>query len=153
MQPVALFNAMQLAKAEVGFCKPLLGFCRRVSMGANAPHPINRKPLNIRKEAPMLLELYEARAIYDERLREAALERRARLVRKHQAQFVEMRGHNPGGTHLLKAQLRVGVEVSPPGDELGLEFLGFGCDVFLNCCHGLLPLAIGSSNDWAALRF
>ncbi len=47
----------------------------------------------------MLLEAFEARAIYEDRLREAALERKARLIRKQQSQ--------PGSHWLshLKAQI------------------------------------------------
>ena len=63
----------------------------------------------------MLLELYEARAIYDERLREAALERRARLVRKHQAQS------RPNSHSLSHLKARVGDNLIALGHRLKRE--------------------------------
>ena len=63
----------------------------------------------------MLLELFEARAIYDDRLRDAALERRARLLRKQQAQSRS----NPHYFSHLKA--RVGDNLIALGHRLKKE--------------------------------
>ena len=65
----------------------------------------------------MLLELFEARAIYDERLREAALERRARLVRKHQAQSQS----RPNSHSLSHLKARVGDNLIALGHRLKRE--------------------------------
>ena len=65
----------------------------------------------------MLLELFEARAIYDDRLREAAMERRARLVRKHQPQ-----SRSRSNSHYLShLKARVGDNLIALGHRLKRE--------------------------------
>jgi len=63
----------------------------------------------------MLLEHFEARALYEDRLRDAALERKARMVRKHQAQSQT----NPHYLSHLKA--RVGDNLISLGHRLKRE--------------------------------
>ncbi len=63
----------------------------------------------------MLLYQYEARSIYEERLREAALERKARMLRKHQAQSQT----NPH--HLSHLKARVGDNLIALGHRLKRE--------------------------------
>lgn len=63
----------------------------------------------------MLLEHFEARTIYEERLRDAALERKARMMRKHQAQSQT----NPH--HLSHLKARVGDNLIALGHRLKRE--------------------------------
>jgi hypothetical protein len=63
----------------------------------------------------MLLEQFEARAIYEDRLRDAALERRARLVRAHQAQT------QPNSHYFSHLKARVGDNLIALGHRLKRE--------------------------------
>lgn len=63
----------------------------------------------------MLLELFEARAIYDDRLRDAALERKARLLRKQQAK------PRPNAHYFSHLKARVGDNLIALGHRLKRE--------------------------------